>query len=81
MLKFMKVMSIDNKEVRVNIDQIVDYFEYEGGTRIRYTNGKWITTKDTIEEVDKKLISCNKREANNMSLLTEELTKAIRDSK
>jgi uncharacterized protein YlzI (FlbEa/FlbD family) len=77
----MKVNSIDNKEVRVNIDQIVDYFEYQGGTRIRYANGKWITTTNAIEEVDKKIIACNKRDADNMNLFTEKLTNVIRDSK
>lgn len=81
MLRFMKVNSINNKEVRVNIDQIVDYFEYEGGTRIRYTNGKWITAKESIEEVDKKIIACNKRDADNMNLFTEKITNVIRDSK
>ena len=75
MLKFITVYNNGtNKKSMVNIDSIVYYEEYGGGTWIELTNGAHIDAKETVEEINEKIDTMDNREKDFMLYLARRIS-------
>ena len=60
------------REVRINVNHIVDYYEMDNGTNIKLINDcLWTWYKP--EEIDDMLLEVNQRETDNMTYIIHQL--------
>lgn len=72
MLRFIKVKDMYKREVRINVNHIVDYYEMDNGTNIKLINDcLWTWYKP--EEIDDMLLEVNQRETDNMTYIIHQL--------